>query len=155
MRYIFSSYLLFVCLFFLLFASNDWGIILLFICSVNWGNGISLAKDMAYTMKDTCSPCLSRNNLIYGPRKIYGEEYGYVWAPLLLFAHINWFFKTRNLQIFLIFFLWHFLQMTVAEAREVCQHWWMKEALDILVQRIVSSQQRKEDLYSIGWFSKF
>ncbi|KAG4999278.1 hypothetical protein AAZX31_08G044700 [Glycine max] len=40
--------------------------------------------------------------------------------------------------------------MTVAEAREVCQHWWMKEALDILVQRIVSSQQRKEDLYSIG-----
>uniref|UniRef100_I1K5L4 Nudix hydrolase domain-containing protein n=2 Tax=Glycine max TaxID=3847 RepID=I1K5L4_SOYBN len=36
--------------------------------------------------------------------------------------------------------------MTVAEAREVCQHWWMKEALDILVQRIVSSQQRKEDI---------
>ncbi|CAL5215221.1 unnamed protein product [Lathyrus oleraceus] len=32
--------------------------------------------------------------------------------------------------------------MTVAQAREVCQHWWMKEALDILVQRLVSSQQQ-------------
>jgi len=30
--------------------------------------------------------------------------------------------------------------MTVGEAREVCQHWWMKEALDILVQRMVSSK---------------
>jgi len=33
--------------------------------------------------------------------------------------------------------------MTVAQAREVCQHWWMKEALDILVQRLVSSQTTK------------
>ncbi|CAL5215220.1 unnamed protein product [Lathyrus oleraceus] len=33
--------------------------------------------------------------------------------------------------------------MTVGEAREVCQHWWMKEALDILVQRLVSSQQQQ------------
>ncbi|GAU12917.1 hypothetical protein TSUD_74040 [Trifolium subterraneum] len=31
--------------------------------------------------------------------------------------------------------------MTVAQAREVCQHWWMKEALDILVQRLISSDQ--------------
>ncbi|WJX48422.1 Nudix hydrolase 17, mitochondrial [Trifolium repens] len=29
--------------------------------------------------------------------------------------------------------------MTVAQAREVCQHWWMKEALDILVQRLIIS----------------
>ncbi|XP_062109469.1 nudix hydrolase 17, mitochondrial isoform X2 [Humulus lupulus] len=28
--------------------------------------------------------------------------------------------------------------MTVTEAREVCQHWWMKEALDILVKRLSS-----------------
>lgn len=33
--------------------------------------------------------------------------------------------------------------MTVAQAREVCQHWWMKEALDILVQRLDSSNQQK------------
>jgi diphosphoinositol-polyphosphate diphosphatase len=30
--------------------------------------------------------------------------------------------------------------MTAAEAREVCQHWWMKEALDKFVER----QHRKE-----------
>jgi len=34
--------------------------------------------------------------------------------------------------------------MSVGEAREVCQHWWMKEALDILVQRMVSSAQEKD-----------
>ncbi|CAK8579624.1 unnamed protein product [Lathyrus sativus] len=36
------------------------------------------------------------------------------------------------------------LWMTVAQAREVCQHWWMKEALDVLVQRLVSSQQQPQ-----------
>lgn len=36
--------------------------------------------------------------------------------------------------------------MTVAEAREVCQHWWMKEALDILVDRLITRQQQKEDI---------
>ncbi|EXC16428.1 Nudix hydrolase 17 [Morus notabilis] len=36
--------------------------------------------------------------------------------------------------------------MTAAEAREVCQHWWMKEALDILVERLSSpKKQHKED----------
>ncbi|CAL0331066.1 unnamed protein product [Lupinus luteus] len=34
--------------------------------------------------------------------------------------------------------------MTVAQAREACQHWWMKEALDILVKRLVSPQQWKD-----------
>ncbi|XP_058736152.1 nudix hydrolase 18, mitochondrial-like [Vicia villosa] len=33
--------------------------------------------------------------------------------------------------------------MSVGEAREVCQHWWMKEALDILLQRLISSKQQK------------
>ncbi|KAL1365870.1 hypothetical protein HN51_013824 [Arachis hypogaea] len=33
--------------------------------------------------------------------------------------------------------------MTVPQAREICQHWWMKEALDILVKRL-SSQDTRE-----------
>ncbi|KAF8398947.1 hypothetical protein HHK36_014812 [Tetracentron sinense] len=36
--------------------------------------------------------------------------------------------------------------MTVSEAREVCQHWWMKEALDVLVRRLTSAQQAEEDV---------
>ena len=32
------------------------------------------------------------------------------------------------------------MQMNVGEAREVCQHGWMKEALDILVDRLTSPQ---------------
>ncbi|XP_058776232.1 nudix hydrolase 18, mitochondrial-like [Vicia villosa] len=34
--------------------------------------------------------------------------------------------------------------MSVDEAREVCQHWWMKEALDILLQRLISSKQQQQ-----------
>ncbi|OIW01972.1 hypothetical protein TanjilG_09082 [Lupinus angustifolius] len=30
--------------------------------------------------------------------------------------------------------------MTIAEAREICQHWWMKEALDIFVKRLTPQQ---------------
>uniref|UniRef100_A0A6M2FC96 Nudix hydrolase domain-containing protein n=1 Tax=Populus davidiana TaxID=266767 RepID=A0A6M2FC96_9ROSI len=36
--------------------------------------------------------------------------------------------------------------MTVDEAREVCRHWWMKEALDILVERHSSLQQLQKEL---------
>ncbi|CAN6572706.1 unnamed protein product [Malus baccata var. baccata] len=32
--------------------------------------------------------------------------------------------------------------MNVEEAREVCQHWWMKEALDRLVNRLTTQQQK-------------
>jgi len=32
--------------------------------------------------------------------------------------------------------------MGVDEAREVCEHWWMKEALDILVERLTLQQNR-------------
>ncbi|XP_022775691.1 nudix hydrolase 18, mitochondrial-like [Durio zibethinus] len=39
--------------------------------------------------------------------------------------------------------------MNVKEARDVCQHWWMKEALDILVDRLTSPQQQKEQNISI------
>ncbi|KAA8529006.1 hypothetical protein F0562_033506 [Nyssa sinensis] len=35
--------------------------------------------------------------------------------------------------------------MSVAEAKEVCQQMWMKEALDKLVDRIKSSPQQKEE----------
>lgn len=35
--------------------------------------------------------------------------------------------------------------MTAAEAREVCQHGWMKEALDKLVERLTAPQQLRED----------
>lgn len=34
--------------------------------------------------------------------------------------------------------------MSVGEAREVCQHWWMKEALDRLVKRLASRPQHVE-----------
>ncbi|XP_050226421.1 nudix hydrolase 18, mitochondrial-like [Mercurialis annua] len=33
--------------------------------------------------------------------------------------------------------------MSVADARDCCQHWWMKEALDRLVRRLESQQQRE------------
>ncbi|OAY29292.1 nudix hydrolase 17, mitochondrial [Manihot esculenta] len=35
--------------------------------------------------------------------------------------------------------------MSVEEAKDACRHWWMKEALDILVGRLTSAQQQKED----------
>ena len=38
--------------------------------------------------------------------------------------------------------------MSAAEAREVCKHLWMKEALDVLVERLKSpQQQKKEDMF--------
>ncbi|KAJ9153051.1 hypothetical protein P3X46_026540 [Hevea brasiliensis] len=35
--------------------------------------------------------------------------------------------------------------MSVEEAKDACRHWWMKEALDILVVRLTSLQQQKEE----------
>ncbi|KAG6779073.1 hypothetical protein POTOM_015440 [Populus tomentosa] len=35
--------------------------------------------------------------------------------------------------------------MSVTEARECCQHWWMKEALTVLVDRLAGQQQLDED----------
>lgn len=34
--------------------------------------------------------------------------------------------------------------MSVQEAREVCQHWWMKEALDRLVSRLAPQQEQQQ-----------
>ncbi|KAK4261790.1 hypothetical protein QN277_004742 [Acacia crassicarpa] len=42
------------------------------------------------------------------------------------------------------------LWMSVGEAKEVCQHWWMKEALDILVDRLIPSQQQMEDIADLS-----
>ena len=33
----------------------------------------------------------------------------------------------------------------VAEAREICQHWWMKEALDTFVRRLTFLHQQNQD----------
>lgn len=38
-----------------------------------------------------------------------------------------------------------YIQMTAAKAREACQHLWMKEALDILVDRLTSAQTQKDE----------
>ncbi|KAJ9676741.1 hypothetical protein PVL29_021984 [Vitis rotundifolia] len=35
--------------------------------------------------------------------------------------------------------------MAASEAREVCQHWWMKEALDILIQRLMNGQEKADE----------
>lgn len=35
--------------------------------------------------------------------------------------------------------------MSVEEAREVCQHWWMKEALDRFVSRLTSQQHDDQE----------
>ncbi|KAI3976492.1 hypothetical protein MKX01_008350 [Papaver californicum] len=36
--------------------------------------------------------------------------------------------------------------MTVKDAREICQHWWMKEALDVLTQRLLTPQLEDDDI---------
>ncbi|CAK8566659.1 unnamed protein product [Lathyrus sativus] len=36
--------------------------------------------------------------------------------------------------------------MSITEAREVCQHWWMKEALDRLVNRLLGQKLVRENL---------
>lgn len=35
--------------------------------------------------------------------------------------------------------------MNIEDARKVCQHWWMKEALDVLVDRLAPSRQQEEE----------
>ncbi|KAJ0038022.1 hypothetical protein Pint_22386 [Pistacia integerrima] len=36
--------------------------------------------------------------------------------------------------------------VTVDEARNLCQHWWMNEALDVLVERCTSSGTHEEEI---------
>ncbi|CAI8605448.1 unnamed protein product [Vicia faba] len=59
--------------------------------------------------------------------KRYGIYYeGHMFPLLVKEQHDTW--AEKNLRTR----LW----MNVVEARDVCQHWWMKEALDILVHRL-------------------
>ncbi|KAL5070991.1 hypothetical protein RYX36_021878 [Vicia faba] len=59
--------------------------------------------------------------------KRYGIYYeGHMFPLLVKEQHDIW--AEKNLRTR----LW----MNVVEARDVCQHWWMKEALDILVHRL-------------------
>lgn len=36
-------------------------------------------------------------------------------------------------------------QMTVNEAKEVCAHWWMKEALDEFIRQLTCMQRKEEE----------
>ncbi|GAU20368.1 hypothetical protein TSUD_11860 [Trifolium subterraneum] len=68
--------------------------------------------------------------------KRYGTYYEGHMFPLLVKEQLDiWAEKNLRTRIW----------MNVVEAREVCQHWWMKEALDILVDRL-TPQQKKEHL---------
>ncbi|KAF9592493.1 hypothetical protein IFM89_015064 [Coptis chinensis] len=75
----------------------------------------------------------------------------------------NWMFKSKRYGTFYEGFMFSLLVteqlacwperdvrtrrwMTVGEARDVCQHVWMKEALDELVCRLTSSKQPEEDV---------
>jgi len=40
--------------------------------------------------------------------------------------------------------------MSVAEARDVCQHWWMKEALDRLVNRLAGQKVGRDNKQVLG-----
>ncbi|XP_057445512.1 nudix hydrolase 17, mitochondrial-like [Lotus japonicus] len=63
--------------------------------------------------------------------KRYGTYYEGHMFPLLVKEQLDlWPEKTLRRRIW----------MNVAEAREVCHHWWMKEALDILVRRLTPQQ---------------
>ncbi|CAJ2674354.1 unnamed protein product [Trifolium pratense] len=67
--------------------------------------------------------------------KRYGTYYEGHMFPLLVKEQLDiWAEKNLRTRIW----------MNVVEAREVCQHWWMKEALDILVDRL--SPQEKNNI---------
>ncbi|XP_058187625.1 nudix hydrolase 17, mitochondrial-like [Rhododendron vialii] len=40
--------------------------------------------------------------------------------------------------------------MSVTEAKESCQHWWMKEALDVFVRRLGSTKQKIKEAEVVG-----
>ncbi|KAL4333844.1 hypothetical protein GQ457_07G017510 [Hibiscus cannabinus] len=66
----------------------------------------------------------------YFMSKSHGTFYEGYMFPLLVKEELDW-WPEHHLR--------HRSWMNVKEARDVCQHWWMKEALDILVQRVSSS----------------
>ncbi|CAL0312412.1 unnamed protein product [Lupinus luteus] len=75
---------------------------------------------------------LGQWNFISKRHGIYYEGYMF---PLFVKEQLDlWPEKNLRLRIW----------MSIAQAREACQHWWMKEALDILVKRLRSPQQWKD-----------
>ncbi|KAB5560882.1 hypothetical protein DKX38_005839 [Salix brachista] len=68
--------------------------------------------------------------------RTHGTDYEGYMFPLQVTEVLNlWPEKTNRRR------LW----MSVTEARECCQHWWMKEALDVLVDRLGGQQQLDEE----------
>jgi hypothetical protein len=47
--------------------------------------------------------------------------------------------------VYNVTYVWLFGIDTVQEAREVCQHWWMKDALDRFVNRLTSPEEPAEE----------
>lgn len=85
---------------------------------------------------------------MFGQRKMSVNEFGYVHV-LKLDAFLAG--LTVWTQCFIVDVMWDWIddiyvvvQMTVDEAREVCAHSWMKEALDAFVCQL-SPQQRVEE----------
>lgn len=68
--------------------------------------------------------------------KRYGTFYEGYMFPLLVKEQLDlWPEKDERQRIW----------MDVAEAREVCQHWWMKEALDVLVRRLTTLPRHPQE----------
>ncbi|XP_068345680.1 nudix hydrolase 18, mitochondrial-like [Pyrus communis] len=67
--------------------------------------------------------------------KSHDSHYEGYMFPLLVQEQLD-FWPEKNLR--------QRIWMSVEEAREVCQHWWMKEALDRLVNRLTTQQQKDQ-----------
>uniref|UniRef100_A0A2N9HB29 Nudix hydrolase domain-containing protein n=1 Tax=Fagus sylvatica TaxID=28930 RepID=A0A2N9HB29_FAGSY len=65
--------------------------------------------------------------------KRYGKCYEGHMFPLLVKEQLDDLWPEKNVR--------RRIWMSAAQAREVCQHGWMKEALDVLVDRLTSPQQ--------------
>ncbi|KAB2611928.1 nudix hydrolase 18 [Pyrus ussuriensis x Pyrus communis] len=67
--------------------------------------------------------------------KSHDSQYEGYMFPLLVQEQLD-FWPEKNLR--------QRVWMSVEEASEVCQHWWMKEALDRLVSRLTTQQQKDQ-----------
>lgn len=89
-------------------------------------------------MMVTCSLYLSRSNSITGPRKISEKEDGYVSVCMSGDS------VSAEERVLIRGFFSCALQVSASEAKDICQQGWMKEALDVLVSRVM--QQQREEL---------
>lgn len=102
-------------------------------------------------MRGTCSLCSSSSNWTFGPSKVPENDNGYVELQYMLYCLRTSLLSGSIVCRFLTFivsvvlkFMVYILQMSVAEAREACQNWWMREALEKLVCRQMHPQQKEE-----------